>query len=250
MGEGPKIASGPSRVPERTNFSGTLFATTFNPQYSPETMLPLEPKDLFPPTISMMASPPAFRFINRYNTTEALIYTDGSCLDNGDAEARGGYAFYFKPVRGSDKSGLVAMKLEDKGLDGLTYRHTSNRAELRAALAALRYKSWWSEGLKSLVIATDSSYVVNSATDWARSWISKGWRTSRGEGVKNRDLWEALLLAVEMLHDHGVNVHFWHIPRKFNNEADRAAKDAALVLDACDVFGFGFMQSYDWGSTR
>ncbi|OHE95632.1 RNase H domain-containing protein [Colletotrichum orchidophilum] len=236
MGEDQQIFFGTpafDRIPKRTQFSGTLFPTNFGQQKE----APLEPSNLFPPCLSMKAVPPVLRFINRYDTSEALIYTDGACFDNGDAAARGGSAFIFKPVSPNDESGRVAFKLEDKGPDGQTYRHTSNRAELRAALAALRYRAWYGEGFKSIVIATDSTYVVNGATDWAHAWIKKGWRTSSGERVKNRDLWEALLLRAEVLHDHGVNVRFWWIPRKFNHEADKAAKSAASSLEPMAEFG-------------
>ncbi|KAK1537016.1 RNase H domain-containing protein [Colletotrichum costaricense] len=235
MGEGPKIVLGaPTLNPSvscRSEFSGKLFPFKFNPHHDPQTSTPLEPKELFLPKKSSIAIPSVIRFINRYDDSEVLIYTDGACLDNGNAAARGGSAFIFKPVLPNDESGCVAFKLEDKGPDGQTYRHTSNRAELRAALAALQFRAWWGEGFKSIVIATDSSYVVNGATDWARAWIKKGWRTSAGEHVKNRDLWEALLLRSEILHDNNVHVRFWYIPRKFNNEADRAAKRAAAIVE-------------------
>ncbi|KAK0373316.1 RNase H domain-containing protein [Colletotrichum limetticola] len=231
MGEGQKITPGaPTLNPSvscRSEFSGKLFPFKFNPQ----TSTPLEPKELFLPKKFLISITSVIRFINRYDDSEVLIYTDGACLDNGNAAARSGSAFIFKPVLPNDENGCVAFKLEEKGPDGQTYRHTSNRAELRAALAALQFRVWWGEGVKSIVIATDSSYVVNGATDWARAWIKKGWRTSAGEYVKNRDLWEALLLRSEILHDNNVHVRFWYIPRKFNNEADRAAKRAAAIVE-------------------
>ncbi|KXH41274.1 RNase H domain-containing protein [Colletotrichum nymphaeae SA-01] len=219
-----RTASNP--LGERMQFSGTLFPTKFGQR---KKKTPLSPEELFPPGRCMKLAPPALRFINRYDTSEALIYTDGACFGNGNAAARGGSAFIFKPVYANDQSGRVAFKLEDQGPDGKTYRHTSNRAELRAAVAALRYRAWSGEGFRSIVIATDSTYVVNGATDWARAWVKKGWRLSTGENVKNRDLWEALLLNVERLHDQSVSVRFWWIPRKFNHEADRAAKGAASI---------------------
>jgi ribonuclease HI len=52
-------------------------------------------------------------------------------------------------------------------------------------------------GFSTLVIATDSDYVVKGATEWVSSWIRKGWKTAKGTAVQNRDLWEALLGEVE-----------------------------------------------------
>ncbi|KAF5528279.1 Ribonuclease H [Colletotrichum aenigma] len=201
----------------------------------------LSPVDHFPPGVSTKAIPNVIRFINRYDKSEALIYTDGACLDNGAAKARGGCAFVFKPTYSEKESGVVSLRLEDQGPGGEVYQHTSNRAELRAVIAAVRFREWYGEGFKSIVIATDSTYVVNGATDWVRAWMRKDWHLSTGGRVKNRDLWETLLLRIEQLKARGMQVRFWRIPRQWNGEADRAAKDAAANLPVsekfCDVHG-------------
>ncbi len=65
---------------------------------------------------------------------------------------------------------------------------TNNRMELRAALEAL-------EGLPSgskVRIVSDSRYVVDALTRWIHGWRRKGWMTSQGTPVLNRDLIEAL----------------------------------------------------------
>ncbi|KAF4923267.1 Ribonuclease H [Colletotrichum viniferum] len=215
---------------------GNVIPTVFEPGNDA-----LSPVDHFPPGVSRKAIPNVIRFINRYDKSEALIYTDGACLDNGAAKARGGCAFVFKPTYSEKESGVVSLRLEDQGPGGEIYQHTSNRAELRAVIAALRFREWYGEGFKSIVIATDSTYVVNGATDWVRAWMRKDWHLSTGGGVKNRDLWETLLLRIEQLKARGMQVRFWRIPRQWNGEADRAAKDAAANLPVsekfCDVHG-------------
>lgn len=209
---------------------GNVIPTVFEPDNDA-----LSPVEHFPPGGSTM--PHMMRFINRYNKSEALIYTDGACLDNGAAKARGGCAFVFKPPHSEKQSGVVSLRLEDRGPDGEIYQHTSNRAELRAVIAALRFREWYDdEGFKSVVIATDSTYVVNGATDWVRAWMRKDWHLSTGGRVKNRDLWETLLLRVEQLHAAGTRVRFWRIPRQWNGEADRAAKHAAANLPVSENF--------------
>ena len=60
-----------------------------------------------------------------------------------------------------------------------------------AAIAAL-------ETLKepcNVVLTTDSQYVRQGITEWMAGWIRRGWKTSGGEAVKNRDLWERLHAA-------------------------------------------------------
>jgi ribonuclease HI len=152
-----------------------------------------------------------------------LIFTDGSCLANGAADARAGWAFIFRP--GSE--GVVSGVLEQKGPDDELHRATSNRAELRAAIAALEFRAWWGEGWERIVVATDSEYVVHGATAWLRSWAARGWRTSGGSPARNRDLWERLSERMGMCVEGGCEVSFWRVPRAWNTEADQAAKAAA-----------------------
>jgi ribonuclease HI len=87
-----------------------------------------------------------------------------------------------------------------------------------------------------LVFATDSEYVVEGATKWVRGWMRKGWKTSTGEPVKNKDLWQCLLGECERWADNGVKISFWRIPRELNKEADRRAKAAAAEKEQCAVF--------------
>ncbi|KAF8533779.1 ribonuclease H-like domain-containing protein, partial [Trichophaea hybrida] len=68
----------------------------------------------------------------------------------------------------------------------------NNRAELRAAILGLGLRVWSGEGLSSVVMATDSEYVVNGACDWIKKWRSNGWVTALGGKVVNQDLWEML----------------------------------------------------------
>lgn len=93
-------------------------------------------------------------------------------------------------------------------------------------IGALRFQFWPDKGFNRLVIATDSEYVVEGSTGWARGWVRNGWWTRVGP-VKNKDLWEALLGEVERYDEEGMAVEFWRIPREWNTVADAAAKDAA-----------------------
>ncbi|KAK4147295.1 RNase H domain protein [Dichotomopilus funicola] len=162
-----------------------------------------------------------------------LIRTDGACLNNGQPNPTAGWAFF----HGMDASGrqlTAGHRLEKKGPFGDDAFQTSNRAELRAAIAALRFRHWPGEGFECLVIATDSEYVVEGATSWARKWFRNGWRTRAGP-VKNKDLWEVLLGDVERFNgDYGMAVEFWRIPRECNTVADAAAKDAAALEETLE----------------
>lgn len=111
---------------------------------------------------------------------------------------------------------------------------TNNRAELRAAIAALRLSDW-RDSFLNVVIATDSTYVMSGDTKSTRGWVRNGWKASTGSDVKNRDPWEALLGEVERWREQGLFIKFWKIPREMNTEADRAAKE---VLREKSVYGW------------
>jgi ribonuclease HI len=104
-------------------------------------------------------------------------------------------------------------------------------------IAALRFRYWPGEGFETIVIATDSQYIVEGSTRWSRTWVLNDWKTSiKNEGgrasVKNRDLWEALLGECEKAHSNGLAIKFWKIPREWNQIADEKAKNAAAAAEA------------------
>lgn len=104
------------------------------------------------------------------------IYTDGGCLGN---PGPGGWAFACY-----DNGHLVHS---NSGGDKET---TNNRMELSAVISAIEYALERNES--SIEIFTDSQYVKNGITTWISGWKRKGWMTSSGTPVKNRELWEEL----------------------------------------------------------
>jgi ribonuclease HI len=142
------------------------------------------------------------------------------------------------------------MRLETMGPTGETYTQTSNRAELRAVIAALQFLDWSADcnrSWRSLVFATDSEYVAVNATERIERWEATGWKLASYKGrapepVKNQDLWKLLLTLVRQLQENGVNVAFWRIPREWNETADKFAKNGAehgevLKFQELEYFG-------------
>jgi ribonuclease HI len=125
--------------------------------------------------------------------------------------------------------------LEINGPAGHPYTQTSNRAELRAVIAAIQFRDWSTDcnrSWRSLVIATDSEYVAVSATERVQRWEANEWRLGSQKGrspepVKNQDLWRLLLKLIRELQGKGVDVSFWRIPREWNTRADGFAKKGA-----------------------
>ncbi|RJE17927.1 hypothetical protein PHISCL_09738 [Aspergillus sclerotialis] len=219
--------------PERTT-PNVVLLPIIEPQLSPsgtgrsfEKFIPPDsaesPLSLFPPRMNTNMNPPDRRLINRTDPTEMLIHTDGACLNNGHSNSTAGCAFVFKPAL----AGHINFRLENKGTTGEVHQQTSNRAELRAVIGALMYRNWKDEGFSNLVIATDSEYVVEGATNWIRGWIRRGWTTRVGAPVKNRDLWHTLFDEAERWSHRGLTISFWRIPREMNTAADGCARLAA-----------------------
>lgn len=171
---------------------------------------------------------PRERFLHYQDRHTALVFTDGCCLNNGQHNARAGWAFYFGP---DPQKRTVSRRLESRGPFGDLAEQTSNRAELRAAIAAIDGLHWCADRIHRLVIASDSEYLVEGITTWVRLWTKNRWKTVDGEPFRNKDLWQMLLGDVELWASHGGDIEFWRIPREYNTVADRAAKKAAEQAD-------------------
>ena len=107
-------------------------------------------------------------------TSGPVAHTDGSCLGT---PGPGGWGVHIEFPDG--------RVVEMGGGEDFT---TNNRMELRAAIEAARAM----DGLPSGTIITDSQYVKRGITEWMNGWKRKGWITSTGAPVVNRDLWEEL----------------------------------------------------------
>jgi len=65
---------------------------------------------------------------------------------------------------------------------------TNNRMEMTAVIEALNAL----KGSQSVVLHTDSRYVMHGITEWMANWKKRGWKTAARKPVKNQDLWMAL----------------------------------------------------------
>lgn len=106
-----------------------------------------------------------------------LIYTDGACKGN---PGPGGWGVWLR-------SGC-----HEKELFGGQTLTTNQRMELSAAIEALTALT----KPCSVVLYTDSKYVIEGITAWIVGWKRNGWKTSAKTPVKNADLWQALDAAV------------------------------------------------------
>lgn len=106
------------------------------------------------------------------------IYTDGACRGN--------------PGPGGWGALLIAGKRR-KTMHGGDPETTNNRMELTAAIEALNAL----RARSSVILYTDSKYVMDGINEWMPNWKKRGWKTAAKKPVKNKDLWQALDEAVE-----------------------------------------------------
>lgn len=112
-----------------------------------------------------------------------IIYTDGSCLANGQAHNEGGFG-----VAVFDKDGetlLTAYSAREKNT-------TNNRMEIKAILYALKNygkKVEDDDFIKDIpIVYSDSNYCVQTFTNWMFGWQRRGWIKSDKKVPENLDL--------------------------------------------------------------
>lgn len=101
------------------------------------------------------------------------IYTDGACSGN---PGPGGWA------------AILFWNGEEKELSGGENPTTNNRMELKAAIEGLNAL----KAQSSVILYTDSRYVMDGLTKWLPRWKANGWKTADKKPVKNEDLWRML----------------------------------------------------------
>lgn len=154
--------------------------------------------------------------------TNLKAYTDGACGNNGDWAGGYGYVFYLK-----DEMCKYKWLYLNGGGEANT---TNNIMEMKAFLGALEYFERWckvnSHRENTLTIYTDSAYIYNCLTQkWYLKWLENGWVNSKGEPVKNKELWQRILSYIIKSDNIIVEKVKGHSDNEFNNFVDTIAVD-------------------------
>ena len=143
---------------------------------------------------------------------EVLVWTDGACQGN---PGPGGWAAVLVDDAGAE--------LDERS--GGSPQTTNNIMEMTAALEGMRALP---EG-SSVVLVTDSRYLLDGMTSWMAGWKQRGWKTAGGDPVKNKQLW--LDLEAEAARHASVRWHWvkGHVGNALNERADELALAAAAA---------------------
>lgn len=119
------------------------------------------------------------------------LYTDGACKGN---PGPGGCAAI---IVCKSAAGKTASKEIVRG-----YRNTTNnRMELLAVILGLEELNQPCE----VTVTSDSKYVLDGITKWIKNWVANDWKTSSKKPVKNKELWQRLLIQQER---HQITFHW------------------------------------------
>ncbi|TNN53712.1 Ribonuclease H1 [Liparis tanakae] len=216
----------PSPVPEVKKASQSLEPAPPLPRRGPEPVgcVALGRKRLRPaPKKEEEAAPPKRARAPESSSSESsdgftymgdavVVYTDGCCSKNGQKGARAGIGVYW-----GDNHPLNAA-------EPLLGRQTNQRAEIQAACKALEQAK--ENGLKKLVLYSDSKFTINGVTCWVKNWKLNGWRLKSGGPVINKEDF----VTLDRLNAQ-VEVVWLHIPGhagyRGNEEADRLSREGA-----------------------
>lgn len=105
-----------------------------------------------------------------------ICYVDGSCRANGQDNSIGGFG-----VVVLDDAGNLLTCYQKLGAEG----STNNREEMKAILYTLiTYGSQY----ETPIVYSDSSYAVNTFTNWMYGWKEHGWIKGDKKKPENLDL--------------------------------------------------------------
>ena len=145
-------------------------------------------------------------------TKDYIIFTDGASSGN---PGPGGWG------------AIIADAAHVQEIGGGETHTTNNRMELTAVYEALVVATRLA--FDSIIVYSDSSYVIQGATQWGNGWRMRGWITSTKAPVLNRDLWEPLL---ELLDVHGKKISWknvgGHVGIPGNERVDEIATSFSL----------------------
>ena len=151
-------------------------------------------------------------------SARAVVHLDESCLGNGQDRATPGGAGGLIETR--TPRGLVRRDFFIHAPDT-----TNNRMALAGAIGVLQILAGKGNRL-SVLIVSDSEYLVRGVREWLPGWVAKDWKR-KGGVLENVELWRALQQSLA-LHDSQlawVRGHNGHPKNEYANDlAVRAAR--------------------------
>lgn len=138
------------------------------------------------------------------------IFTDGSSFNNQkkQSERIGGYGVFYP------------SNIELNISKNLTGKVTNNIAELSAVYYGIIKAITHLNIKKPIMIISDSMYLINSISLWAKKWEKNNWKKSDGKPVQNVELVKKIYYLVNNL-----NIKFKHQKSHKSPPKDKNSKE-------------------------
>lgn len=156
------------------------------------------------------------------DSNELYIFSDGNCKGNGKKHAKAGYSVFFSddndsPFHKFNKTRLVVSD------------PTNNKAELSGIKYAFKTICENKELFKDKknIICTDSMYSINCIDKWSKAWSKNGWKNSKGQEVKNKELIQDILTLRESINQ-DIKISFKHVPSHTHEPNDKNSMEWML----------------------
>ena len=150
------------------------------------------------------------------NDEEIIVYTDGSCLNNGKLNARAGGGIWLE--EGSQHNRRIRIPGPNQ---------SNQVGEIAAVVVALEKMPNYTP----LIIKTDSKYVIEGLTTHLKKWIDQGWI-----GIKNSEWFKR---AAFLLRRRTAPTRFkWvkgHNGELGNEQSDKLAKEGANKAEIDEI---------------
>lgn len=151
-----------------------------------------------------------------------VIYTDGSCRNNGKANSNGGFG-----VCGIENDKIVFVYRKDQAPT------TNNEMEFKAILYAfLRFgKKEQGDFFQPITVYTDSGYAYNTFTNWMFAWAKNNWKKKDKQTPKNLELVQAYYDRYNEGYRIDLQKVKGHSDNKWNDLADALATGRIRTLE-------------------
>ena len=156
------------------------------------------------------------KFLNK----EIDIWCDGACKGNPGIGGWGAYIEIKQYWKDKEKPDILTYELY-----GGSKQTTNNIMELTAVVKAAKWLVLFHNTKEKVIFHLDSAYIINCYEQkWYTKWIQNNWMTTKNEPVKNKELWEKLIVIFEQPNFHFIKVK-GHSGEKGNEIADKLANE-------------------------
>lgn len=166
-------------------------------------------------------------------TRTLYLYSDGGSVNNGkkdkDKPVYGAYTFIVVDPTTNKVKVEKTLAYEDV---------TNNQMELMGVRHGIKFltdqfqRNFPMDKL-NLTIISDSQYVIKGCDEWMAGWKRRGWKSSSGEPVKNKELW---LEMSDLLSNRQINFEFkWVRGHKGKGTTIEEDRDS-YFNEMCDTY--------------